>query len=84
MKKTLLMVALTIFATIVVYFVIGKESVSLMGPGFMQQIIHPKPSTTPVPVSSPNAPKTFKFDESTDLKMELDKVNPQVLDSDFE
>lgn len=38
----------------------------------------------PTPVPTPNAPKTFKFDGSTDLKMELDKVNPEVLDSDFE
>lgn len=29
-------------------------------------------------------PKTFQFDSATDLKMELNKVNPQVLDSDFE
>lgn len=39
------------------------------------------PSPTPAP---PQTPKTFKFDSSTDLKMELEKVNPQVLDSDFE
>ena len=37
-----------------------------------------------VPSETPNAPKTFKYDSSTDLKMELEKVNPQVLDADFE
>ncbi len=31
----------------------------------------------------PQAPKTFQFDRSTDLKKELDSINPQVLDSDF-
>lgn len=38
----------------------------------------PSPSLTPSPT-----PKTFQFDASTDLNQELDKVNPQVLDSDF-
>lgn len=28
--------------------------------------------------------KTFRFDSSADLKAELEKVNPQILDSDFE
>lgn len=32
----------------------------------------------------PNSPKTFKFDSSTDLKAELGKVDPKILDSDFE
>lgn len=41
----------------------------------------PTPSETPAP---PNAPKTFQFDSSTDLKKELEKVNPWVLDTDFE
>lgn len=41
-------------------------------------------ATTPTPVPTPNSPRTFQFDSSTDLKLELDKVNPQMLDSDFE
>ena len=69
-----------ILATVVVIlFLVG-----LVGSNFIQQIIHQQPIPTPVPVASPNAPKTFNFDSSTDLKMELQKVNPQVLDSDFE
>lgn len=31
-----------------------------------------------------NKPQELKYDSSTDLKKELDGVNPQVLDSDFE
>ncbi len=38
------------------------------------------PTSTPAP---PAAPATFKFDRSTDLKKELEKINPAVLDSDF-
>lgn len=83
-KKTLLMIVLTILATIVVYFVTSKQNASLVGSTFIQQITRPQPSPNSTPVSTPNAPKTFKFDSSTDLKAELEKVNPQVLDADFE
>ncbi|OGE37647.1 hypothetical protein A3F00_04305 [Candidatus Daviesbacteria bacterium RIFCSPHIGHO2_12_FULL_37_11] len=35
-------------------------------------------------VIQPNTPKEIKFNRSTNLKEELDKVDPKVLDSDFE
>lgn len=35
------------------------------------------------PVSSYNLPKEIKYDSSTDLKKELDSINPEVIDSDF-
>jgi len=42
-------------------------------------------SASPSPTLIPNStPETFRFNKSTDLKAELEKVNPQVLDSDFE
>jgi len=31
-----------------------------------------------------NPPKEVRYGSSTDLKQELDSINPQVLDSDFE
>ena len=34
--------------------------------------------------ASPNSPKEIRYDGATDLKQELDSVDPQVLDSDFE
>ena len=40
--------------------------------------------TDSLPNATPNAPKQYNFDSSTDLKKELDSINPQVLDSDFE
>lgn len=43
-----------------------------------------KPSVVTSTPAPPQAPKTFQFDASTDLKAELEKVNPQILDSDFE
>lgn len=38
--------------------------------------------STPAPTSF-NQPKEIKYDSATDLKKELDTVNPQILDSDF-
>lgn len=35
------------------------------------------------PNTTLNAPATFNFDSSTDLKKELNSINPQILDSDF-
>ncbi|OGE64426.1 hypothetical protein A3I48_00435 [Candidatus Daviesbacteria bacterium RIFCSPLOWO2_02_FULL_36_7] len=42
------------------------------------------PSAIPSPSSEITQPKEMKYDSSTDLKKELDTVNPQVSDSDFE
>ena len=79
---------IVIFCLLGITFWLGLKSVvhtkgGLVGPTFIQQIISQQPSPTPAPSPTPNAPKTFQFDSSTDLKMELEKVNPQVLDSDF-
>ncbi|OGE32908.1 hypothetical protein A3C59_01750 [Candidatus Daviesbacteria bacterium RIFCSPHIGHO2_02_FULL_36_13] len=50
-------------------------------------LLRPSTKSTPAPEATsgvPVAPKTFQYDSSTDLEAELDKVNPEVLDSDFE
>ena len=82
MKKLLIITGLIIL--VMIWLLGGKKEGGLVGPNFIQQITHQQPTTTPTPVASSNAPKTFKFDLSTDLKAELQKVNPQVLDSDFQ
>lgn len=44
-------------------------------------------SKSPLPLPSAstyNPPKQIQYDSSTDLKKELDSVNPQVLDIDFQ
>lgn len=58
---------------LVVIFIFKKESNNLIGPDFS--------TTTASPVSSI---RQYQFDEKTDLKKELESINPQVLDSDFE
>ena len=60
---------------------------SLVSPNLVQTIFSkPKPTPSPSPKISRASlrVKTFKFDSSTDLKKELDSVNPQILDSDFQ
>ncbi len=40
---------------------------------------------TPTPTPTPTPPPIiYNFDESTDLKKELETINPKVLDSDFD
>lgn len=72
-KKFLIVLAILIVSI----FVITKK-------GSMGNLVNPQSAPTFVPtLAAPVAPKTFNFDSSTDLKTELEKVNPQILDSDF-
>lgn len=41
------------------------------------------PAVAPQPSPQINQPEEIKYDSSTDLKKELESVNPEVLDSDF-
>lgn len=51
------------------------------GRTIIQQITNQK--ITPTLIQTPT-PIKFNFNESTDLESELDSINPEVLDSDFE
>lgn len=66
-----------------VYVKLNKEAVQSLTSPNLGRLKNVSVSPTPTPLP-PQAPKTFKFDSSTDLKQELEKINPQVLDSDFE
>lgn len=82
-KTLLILLIIFIFTTAVVFLIIfGKERGGLVGPSFSRiqnQDVSVQPSSVP-----PQAPKSFDFDSSTDLKAELEKINPEVLDSDFD
>lgn len=87
--KKIFITAIIILTTFVVLiftfrFTQSEWEAKLVSPGFPLGVAVQK--SGPVPSSSPNikTPKGFQFDESTDLKAELEKVNPQVLDSDFQ
>lgn len=81
-------IILIILAAGVVFFVTSRKTSSLVNPvlkqGQSQTWPQQSPSSSPIP-STPsfNPPKQLQYDGSTDLKKELDSVDPQVLDSDF-
>ncbi len=84
MNKAIAIIICVIVIALVLFFSLGGKNNKLIAPGFTGQT---KTSVTIAPtptLSPPVAPQTFKFDRSTDLKQELEKVNPQVLDSDFQ
>ncbi|MDP3948211.1 MAG: hypothetical protein Q8P87_00705 [bacterium] len=84
--RIFLIILLTILGAMVAFFVIGKKDLTLVSP-----VINPIFKQGPVVSSSPmpqtlsiNAPKVIKYDSTTNLEQELESVNPQVSDSDFE
>ena len=86
-RKNIFATAVAFLFLLAVLFLVGNginKSGGLIGPAFIQQITHSNSTPSPTPIAAPVAPKTFNFDSSTDLKVELEKVDPQVLDSDFE
>lgn len=84
MNKTgwIVMITITVLVIIVVIFmqVPSQLRSRLISPAVMGEKVEEQVIET----SEPVAPKTFKFNSSTDLKKELESINPQVLDSDFE
>lgn len=81
MNKKILIVTILIVLFTFGYFVIknSKKNSQLLNPNSK------KAESVVVPSIMPSAtPKNYKFDRNTDLKNELDTINPKVLDSDFE
>lgn len=90
-KKSIFLILLLILVIGGVgFFAISKKALPLISPrinssggGDIKQTVKPDPlpaAQTP----SYNPPKEVRYGSSTDLKQELDSINPQVLDSDFE
>lgn len=77
--KSKWLVILLITITGIVIFAQKKGNISLITPNFNQTL-----KQTEVPSATPDSPKQYNFDSSTDLKMELESINPQISDSDFE
>lgn len=68
-------IILAIFAVIVILFFFGAKSANFQNKRFVISSVTPE--------STPESPQEIKYDASTDLKKELDTVNPQINDSDF-
>lgn len=85
MSKWLKFCILAITIGIVIYFVLPHQmwKTNLVKPELEKAepaiLISQTENVSPSP-----SPKGFNFDSTTDLKSELDKVNPKVVDADFE
>lgn len=87
MNKSIIFIIIIIIIIIAGIFVSSNKipDGKLIGPNF--QSILRGPVKTPVPQQTPilsPTPRTFNFDSSTDLRGELETINPQVLESDFD
>ncbi len=81
MSKNKKMTAVLVLLLIVIFFLTVKS----INHGNNSPLLNPqgKNIVQSTPVPTPNAPKTYNFNSSADLKKELDSINPQILDSDF-
>lgn len=78
-RKTVILIILVLLG-ITTWFILTNRSQNNLANPYVSSPT-PAPTATPAP---PVAPTTYQFDGSTDLEAELEKVNPEVLDSDFE
>lgn len=87
-RKKLVIAVIVLFLGVFIWIVsqgMRSKGGSLISPGAGKVVGSGVSQSTPAPqVSAYNVPKDIKYDSTTDLKKELDSVNPQVLDSDFE
>ena len=82
-KKAILFVILIVILVVIFKIVAPLDNKQLVGAN-LSQIIDPPISEDVTPFNTYNPPKEFKYDTSTDLGAELESVNPQVLDNDFD
>lgn len=86
MKKKIILTVIAIFISLLLLKIsllpLREWKANLVNPmGQLNSLV-----STPAPVvvsSATPTPKTYNFDSTTDLKKELDSIDPQVLDSDF-
>lgn len=75
------------FLIIIIIFIIFITVILINFRHGLNNLISPTLSSSQKVEISPSlspGPQTFQFDGKTDLKRELEKVDPKVLDSDFE
>lgn len=76
MRNKIIFIVVIIFIAFIMTILFKKEGTDTLATPQLKTTL--APSLLPSPT-----PKQFKFDSSTNLKQELETVNPQVLDSDF-
>ena len=82
MNKKIPVIILIAVVILIWFLTTNKKDGNLASPGSKNK--NAQVTSTPAPLATPQAPKSFQFDASTNLEAELEKVNPEVLDSDFE
>ncbi len=84
-KNKFATIVIVLFLAVVALFTIVKYTVNgnrvMVSPG-AKQAVDEQTSRPSAPLFNP--PQEIKYDSSTDLKKELDAVDPKVLDEDFE
>lgn len=86
-KNIIVAVVVVLFLIAISWVVITmvNKSGQLVSPVARSAVDQSKTAPSSVPAASAfNPPKEIHYDGSIDLQKELDSVNPQVLDSDFE
>lgn len=88
-KSRILIIIAVLFLVVVLLAVIKYSSAGkgiLISPGvrkiFGNPAITPAPIPTPIPPSY-QPPKEIQYNSGTDLNQELESIDPQVLDEDF-
>ncbi len=84
MNKYLIGLVIVVFLAVGIGFgFYNNKGVGIIKPEMSLE--NKKVISTPEPtVAPPNAPKVFQYDSATDLDAELEEINPQINDSDFE
>lgn len=79
-KNNKIALAIFILVFVGILIILTPSYFKLVLGGWDSKMVDPaiKPQLTPTPT-----PVEFKFDKNTDLKKELESINPQVLDEDF-
>lgn len=88
--KNKIITTILLFILIFIFIFVGNVIFSKTSP---QTLINPdgknifqqitQQTDTPTPTPSPT-PIEYRFDKTTDLKQELETINPEVLNSDFD
>lgn len=75
-------------AGIIVLLILAVAVWLVQSPGSQNRLVSPEVSkAAAVPAAQPslyNPPEEVSYDSSTDLKKELEGINPAVLDEDFD
>lgn len=86
-KFTVVLILVLIVIGIITYIVlVPKVTGQLVVSPKISQVFNKQPSPSPedvTPFNSYNPPKEIEYNANTNLKKELDGINPQILDDDF-